>query len=162
MSHKTSRLHGIADVSWGVIAASVVALVANACSGSGNGGTGPSTVVGTACTQAAQCYPGIVAATLQGQVTCLTQLQNGYCTHTCNTDADCCAAPGECSPGFKQVCASFESSGQMYCFLSCATSDIAPNAGTTDPNVYCQTWANASFTCRSTGGGSANRKFCGP
>jgi hypothetical protein len=145
-----------------VITVSMVGVVATGgCSGSGGGG-GPSNNVGQSCTQAAQCYPGVDAGALHGQATCLTQLQNGYCTHACQTDADCCAVPGECSPGFVEVCASFESSGQMYCFLSCASSDIPPSAGTTDPNVYCQRWANASFTCRSTGGGSANRKFCGP
>ena len=97
-------------------------------------------------------------------MTCLTQLQGGYCTHTCSTDADCCAVPGECPSNFKEVCASFESSGQMYCFLSCSTTDIAndPDAGTTDATTFCQRWANATFTCRSTGGGSNNRKFCGP
>jgi hypothetical protein len=52
----------------------------------------------------------------------------------------------------------------MYCFLSCASADISasPDAGTTDSTTYCQRWANPTFTCRSTGGGSANRKFCGP
>jgi hypothetical protein len=52
----------------------------------------------------------------------------------------------------------------MYCFLSCAAADIsaAPDAGTVDPATYCQRWANSSFTCRSTGGGSNNQKFCGP
>ena len=113
---------------------------------------------------ASQCYPGLEAGALAGEATCLSQLQSGYCTHTCQTDADCCSVPGECRTGFKQVCAPFESTGQSYCFLSCAASDVAsaPDAGTTDPTIYCQTWANASFTCRSTGGGSSNRKFCGP
>jgi hypothetical protein len=62
------------------------------------------------------------------------------------------------------VCASFESTAQTYCFLSCAAADIAaaPDAGTTDPTTFCQRWADASFTCRSTGGGSNQRKFCGP
>jgi hypothetical protein len=42
--------------------------------------------------------------------------------------------------------------------------DIAgsPDAGTTDPTTYCQRWASPASTCRSTGGGSNNRKFCGP
>jgi len=139
--------------------------VAFACSGAGSSGGGPAPQqTGASCSSAAQCYSTLDAAALQGQVTCLTQLQNGYCTHTCQSDADCCAVPGECLSGFKQVCASFESSGQMYCFLGCASSDItaAPDAGTTDPTTFCQRWANATFTCRSTGGGSNNRKFCGP
>jgi hypothetical protein len=39
---------------------------------------------------------------------------------------------------------------------------MAPNGGTTDPTAYCRAFANPTFTCRSTGGGSANQKFCGP
>jgi hypothetical protein len=135
-----------------------------ACSSSNSTGGSPLTgQAGQSCATAAQCFSTLDAAALHGQVTCLTQLQNGYCTHTCQSDADCCAVPGECRSGFKEVCASFESAGPMYCFLSCAAADIAaaPDAGTTDPATYCQTWGNASFTCRSTGGGSQNRKFCG-
>jgi hypothetical protein len=135
-----------------------------ACS-SGNSSTGgPAGQTGSTCSSAAQCFPGLDAAALHGQATCLTQLQNGYCTHTCTSDVDCCAVPGECRTGFKEVCASFESSGQMYCFLSCSAADVAaaPDAGTTDPTTYCQDWASASFTCRSTGGGAQQRKFCGP
>ncbi|MGZ3418966.1 MAG: hypothetical protein ACXVEF_32270 [Polyangiales bacterium] len=52
----------------------------------------------------------------------------------------------------------------MMCFLSCETADLtaAPDAGTTDPTVYCQNYANAGFSCRSTGGGKDNRKVCVP
>ncbi len=119
---------------------------------------------GQACTSAEQCFSTLDAAALHGMASCLTQLQDGYCTHTCQSDSDCCAVPGECRAAFKEVCAPFESTGQHYCFLSCAVADIAaaPDAGTTDPATYCQTWANASFACRSTGGGSQNQKFCGP
>jgi hypothetical protein len=139
--------------------------LAPACSsGGGSSGGAPAEHVGSSCTAASQCYATLDASALNGQVTCLTQLTNGYCTHTCQSDSDCCSVPGECVTGFKQVCASFESTNQKYCFLGCDTSDIAaaPDAGTTDPSLYCQTWASASFTCRSTGGGSQNRKFCGP
>ena len=148
------------------IQTAVVTLLASAaCAGSsGSVGGNPTGPTGQSCSQASQCYVGLDASALAGQVTCLTQLQNGYCTQTCQSDANCCAVPGECVTGFKDVCASFESSGATYCFLSCDPADIAaaPDAGTTDPNTYCQRWADASFTCRSTGGGSANRKFCGP
>lgn len=138
-----------------------MACVVVACSSS-NSTPAPATQTGQACTAVNQCYPGIDAGALQGE-TCLTQLQGGYCTHTCSTDADCCAVPGECPEHFKEVCASFESSGQNYCFLSCDTADLATDdGGTTDPNTFCQRWANTTFTCRSTGGGSQNRKFCGP
>jgi hypothetical protein len=122
------------------------------------------TNTGTACAKTTDCFVGLDAATIHGTVTCLTQLTNGYCTHTCTADTDCCAVSGECPKMFKEVCASFESSGQKYCFISCDSADIAadPNAGTMDANAFCQKWAGANTTCRSTGGGSNNRKFCGP
>lgn len=140
------------------------AVLAPACSSSNNTGGPGAGATGSTCTAPAQCYPGVNTAALHGQVTCLTQLQNGYCTHTCTADTDCCVVAGECRTGFKEVCASVESSAQLYCVLSCDAADVAmaPNAGTTDPTTYCQDWANPTFTCRSTGGGSQNRKFCGP
>jgi hypothetical protein len=94
---------------------------------------------------------------------CLTKYPGGYCTHTCTTDADCCATPGECKTGFKQVCSPFENQETKYCFLSCEDADItaSPNDGTTDPNAYCQKFAGETLSCRSTGGGDLNRKFCG-
>lgn len=139
-------------------------LVSNAaCSGGGAAFGNSAQQTGQSCTQASQCFAGVEAGALRGQATCLTQLQTGYCTHTCQTNADCCAVPGECMSGIKQVCAPFESTGHSYCFLSCAPSDVLPAPdGGVDPNAYCQEWANPSFTCRSTGGGSANQKFCGP
>jgi hypothetical protein len=116
--------------------------------------------VGQSCTSANQCYVGLDAAALSGEVTCLTKVTDGYCTHTCSVDADCCATPGECADGRPQLCAPFESTGQMYCFLSCESSLLA-DAGLSD-NTYCSTYASPSFTCRSTGGGSQNRKVCTP
>jgi hypothetical protein len=52
----------------------------------------------------------------------------------------------------------------MYCFLACDPTSIAADidAGTTDPATFCRDWANPTFTCRSTGGGSSNQRFCGP
>lgn len=131
---------------------------------SSNGPSGPAQQTGSSCTSTAACYPGLDAAALKGTATCLTQLQGGYCTHTCTSDSDCCAVPGECPSGFAEVCAPLQSAPQTYCFLSCSSSAIAaaPNGGATDPNTYCQKFANPNFTCRSTGGGSANQKFCGP
>lgn len=132
----------------------VVGAVVIACSSS--------TQVGQPCTSASQCYPGIDAAAIQGTPTCLTSITNGYCTHTCTTNADCCAVSGECKSGYKEICAPFESNPQTYCVLSCDPADIAASGnGTMDPNTYCQKFGNASFTCRSTGGGSSNVKFCG-
>src|SRR5579859_127479 len=153
----TLRLHTLVPL------ASLVLVAAASCSGNSSS-IGATAQTGQTCTTTSQCYPGLDAAALLGQARCLTQLQNGYCTHTCQSDADCCAVAGECSNGLHEVCASFESAGTMYCFLSCAASDIAgaTDAATTDAAAYCQRYANASFTCRSTGGGSANRRFCGP
>ena len=134
-----------------------------ACSGGGGGGGASGTPAGQSCAAATQCYAGLDAAALHGQVTCLSQLQNGYCTHACQTDADCCAVAGECE-GVQEVCAPLQSASGTYCLVSCSSAAIAafPNAGTTDPTTYCQRWANASFTCRSTGGGHDNMMFCGP
>lgn len=120
---------------------------------------------GQACTSAAQCYPGLQeAGTLHGAVQCLDRVPGGYCTHLCATDADCCAVPGECLSGFREVCAPFESTGQNYCFLSCEAADIstATNGQVTDETLYCQKYANSAFGCRSTGGGKTNRKVCTP
>jgi hypothetical protein len=142
--------------------ATVVAALA--CSSGGSGGPASAQQTGSSCATPTNCYPGVNVSTIRGTVTCLTQLQGGYCTHTCTADTDCCTAAGECSAGFADVCAPLQSAPQTYCFLSCDSAAIAaaPNAGTTDPTAYCQRFANPTFTCRSTGGGSANRKFCGP
>jgi hypothetical protein len=133
----------------------LLSVVASACS---------STQVGTQCASPADCYTGLDAGALSGPVECIDKATDGYCTHECATDADCCAVTGECQAGFKLVCAPFESTGKRYCFLSCEDGDIAaaPNGGTTDPNAYCAQFAARNFTCRSTGGGSANRKVCFP
>ncbi len=127
--------------------------------------TGPAENTGSACTNASQCYPGVAdAGALKGAALCLDRVAGGYCTHECTTDADCCAVEGECRTGYKQVCAPFESTGKMMCFLSCEEADVtaAPGADTTDPALYCQHYANEAFGCRSTGGGSKNRKVCVP
>jgi hypothetical protein len=119
---------------------------------------------GHACANTTDCYHDVDAAALQGQVTCLTSLPGGYCSHTCASDSDCCAVSGECPGGIKQVCAPLESNAQTYCFVSCAAPDVSQGAGGAagDPNAYCASVAGSTFTCRSTGGGANNRKFCGP
>ncbi len=112
------------------------------------------------CTSPAQCYPNVEAGAIKGEVTCLTKVPGGYCTHTCTADTDCCAVEGECTSGHPEVCSLFENvSTPMYCFLSCEEAQWQA-AGAPDGNTYCQMYANASFTCRSTGGGSLNRKIC--
>lgn len=114
-----------------------------------------------ACKAASDCYPGIDSKLLKGDAVCLDRVTNGYCTHLCTQDSDCCAVTGECTTGHPQVCAPFESTGQKYCFLSCEAS-IVTDAKSADGTTYCTTYANPAFGCRSTGGGSENRKVCMP
>lgn len=149
-----------------------------AVGGAGAGGIGGADArspepTGQACKVAADCFPGIDAGALSGAVECLDKVQDGYCTHRCDKDADCCAVPGECRTDLKQVCSPFENTGYKVCFLSCEPGDIRlpGDAGTTladgapafpDANAYCQKEANPDFICRSTGGGSQNRKVCVP
>jgi hypothetical protein len=156
-----STVHLARVGAFGVLA-SLAAVIGGACSGSNNtggAGGGPITQTGQSCTNVNECYPNLVdGGVTKGTVTCLTQVTGGYCTHTCGTDADCCAIAGECTPGHPQVCAPFESTGQMYCFLSCEASVV----GSVDATTYCQDYADAAFTCRSTGGGQANRHVCLP
>lgn len=113
---------------------------------------------GQACEVADDCYPDLDVADLKGEVQCLDKVAGGYCTHLCTTDADCCAVTGECKGGHPQVCAPFESTGLMMCFLSCEKDAL----GGEDEATFCQSFANDGFGCRSTGGGSENRKVCTP
>ncbi len=144
---------------------------------------------GQACTSAAQCYLDPAAADagdagaqipVKGSIYCETKVDNGYCTHECTDDTDCCAATGECRTAVKQVCSPFTNTDNpKYCFLSCEDDDIrkaiAANVdaggwdggatdagGAYDPNAYCQYFASANATCRSSGGGKQNRKICVP
>jgi len=150
----------------GLLAFAVVTLVvAIGCSSDDNNQPAAVEQAGQSCTAPTQCYASIEAGALKGgAVQCLDRVPGGYCTHLCTSDADCCAVPGECRTGFKQVCAPFESTGQQMCFLSCEDADVtgAPDAGTTDATTYCQRFANSAFGCRSTGGGKNNRKVCVP
>lgn len=139
---------------------------------------------GQACTAPTQCYLDKSDAgdggqlPIQGTVTCLDRVPNGYCTHECQTDSDCCAVPGECRTGIKQVCSPFTNdSTTKYCFLSCEEADIqagiaanvdaggydggVSDAGTLE-NAYCYHYASVYASCRSSGGGSENRKVCIP
>jgi hypothetical protein len=112
---------------------------------------------GQSCAVSDDCYPDVDDPTsLRGEVTCLDRVPGGYCTHLCETDEDCCAVEGECRSGYPQVCAPFESTGMRMCFLSCEAEDV----GDLDDNEYCHEYANAGLSCRSTGGGSENRKVC--
>ena len=120
----------------------------------------PAENAGQSCAAPAECYPNVEAGALRGEVQCLTRVTGGYCTHLCQTDADCCAVPGECSGGRAQVCSPFESTGQMMCFLSCEGADTS--AAGVPEGEYCQRFAHPAFGCRSSGGGKANRKVCVP
>jgi hypothetical protein len=153
-------------------------------SGTGTGGTisgsGPSLggqlttspePTGTACQVANDCYAGLDTDELSGPAVCIDKVDDGYCTHECETDDDCCALEGECRTGFRQVCASFENSDKKYCFLSCEDEDLVPGSGgmtgaggavAVDSNEYCEREAHERFLCRSTGGGSENKKACLP
>lgn len=74
---------------------------------------------------------------------CLDKSESGFCTWTCSVDTDC-TVPDD------WVCASFESEPGLYCFPSCE--------GVEDDAEACP----PGLTCRSTGGGSDNRKVCFP
>lgn len=128
--------------------------------GGGSGGTGGGSPdnVGSVCKVAGDCFPGVEAGALKGEAICLDRTDEGYCTHMCQDDSDCCAVEGECKTSLKQVCAPFESTAGKKCFLSCENADI----GGADANQYCRDNVHPDFGCRSTGGGNQNRKVCFP
>jgi hypothetical protein len=134
--------------------------------GGGGGGNESPEQTGKSCMVADDCYPDVDHAELAGAVQCLDRVRDGYCTHLCETDDDCCAAEGECETGLRQVCAPFESTGQRMCFLSCEGSDLraadASTSGDVDDQEFCQREASSDFICRSSGGGAQNRKVCVP
>ena len=145
--------HHITTIVTRTLALAALAFSAHAC-----GGGGTTAEAGQPCTQASECYPDIDPATIKGDVQCLDKVPGGYCTHLCASDADCCAVSGECPGNHAEVCAPFESTGKMMCFLSCEAADL----GGVDEASYCQQYAGEAFGCRSTGGGSKNRKICSP
>jgi hypothetical protein len=131
-------------------------------SGPQGAGARPADNVGSTCTSAAACYPGIDRVKLAGEVQCLDRVDDGYCTHTCETDEDCCAVDGECKTDFDQVCSPFESAGTKMCFLGCEGRDVERWNVDGDENEYCQRLVSPDFICRASGGGSENRKVCVP
>jgi hypothetical protein len=140
-------------------------------SGGSVGGTmGSPEPTGSTCQMPSDCYANLDTTQLSGPAECIAKVDDGYCTHECETDDDCCALEGECRTGFKQVCASFENTDKKYCFLSCEDADLVPAAGgassggasAVDANEYCEREANPRFACRSTGGGIENRLVCLP
>jgi hypothetical protein len=143
----------------------LLAVVAIACGkdekADAGGETGSPDQVGSVCLTPDDCYPGIDHSELAGAVECLDRVPEGYCTHECATDEDCCAIEGECETTLPQVCAPFESTGQMMCFLSCEAEDVS-STDAEDEQAFCQQEVSPWFICRSSGGGSDNRKICVP
>ncbi len=111
---------------------------------------------GQSCQVTDECYEGFERDAFAGDIVCMDRVENGYCTHHCVSDDDCCAVPGECESPRPQVCGPFESTGKKFCFLSCEDVDAGSEEN------YCQLYAHPDFICRSTGGGSENRKVCVP
>jgi hypothetical protein len=125
------------------------------------GETGSPDQVGSACMIPEDCYPNVDHGLLAGTVNCLEEVQDGYCTHECATDEDCCAVEGECETDLPQVCSPFTSTNQMLCFLSCEAADVS-GSGAADEQAFCQEFVSPFFSCRSSGGGTDNRKICVP
>ena len=135
----------------------------NAGGAAGAGGRPEQT--GAVCTAPTDCFKNVEAGALKGEPQCLDRVRGGYCTHLCAADTDCCAVPGECVTDLKQVCSPFESTGQKMCFLSCEDADVRAVDGgpaPADEQEFCQRSAGWDFICRSSGGGSQNRKVCVP
>lgn len=136
------------------------------CGDDGDADDGPE-LTGKECETVDDCYPDLDTSQLSGEVQCLDRVQDGYCTHLCQTDDDCCAVDGECEADLNHVCSPFESTGQLVCFISCEPEDLTPppDANPDDPvdeQEFCQRVASPAFICRSSGGGSINRKVCVP
>jgi hypothetical protein len=125
------------------------------------GSGGSPDLVGSVCEGPADCYPELDHADIEGEVRCLDRVREGYCTHECVSDDDCCALEGECVTDLPQVCSPFESTGLRMCFLSCESSEVEA-AGADDDQAFCQHEASPDFICRSSGGGGENRKVCVP
>lgn len=110
---------------------------------------------GQPCEEPEDCYPEADTDAIEGDIECLSdRVEGGYCTHTCQDDENCCAVVGECKSDLDQVCAPLESAPDNYCFVTC--EDVE------DEGTFCETYVHPEFHCRSTGGGSNNRKVCLP
>jgi hypothetical protein len=116
--------------------------------------------VGMPCEVATDCYPDVEdLGDLHGEAECLDKVEGGYCTHLCETDDDCCAIEGECLGDFPQVCGPYENQPDKRCFLSCEDENLIDGLSADE---YCDRYAYPGFGCRSTGGGTENRKVCVP
>jgi len=112
---------------------------------------------GALCVVAEDCFPEIDHALL-GTVFCEDKFEDGYCTHTCESDEDCCAIEGECAPGILHVCTPLADDKTKRCWVSCEADVL----GEADPAAYCFMHAGSGAGCRSSGGGSENRDICAP
>lgn len=79
---------------------------------------------------------------------CVEAEGGGFCSWQCSADPDC---DGDLDDDWDFICAPFESNPQQYCFPAC-------NEDTDDATAECP----EGYGCRSTGGGSENRKICFP
>jgi hypothetical protein len=92
--HPLSHAHSVASSRSSMMLALLLT-----SAGCGDSSSAAPPQVGSSCETAVQCYDGLDAGGLSGQVTCLSQVSGGYCTHTCTADTDCCTLAGECSDG---------------------------------------------------------------
>jgi hypothetical protein len=97
-----------------------------------------------ACEEADDCSD-VVPEEATGE--CVEKEGGGFCTWSCTADPDC---DGDQDDDFDFVCAPFESTTGMYCFPACLEG--------ADEGEDCP----GGYGCRSTGGGSDNRKICFP
>lgn len=156
----------------GLLGCLALLAAAASCSGNSEGDKGSGSTAGTmnrppeqtgaVCESDSQCFPDVAEGELMGEALCLTRVHAGYCTHSCEADTDCCAVPGECKTDLPQVCSPFESAEGKMCLLSCEKDDVARDADAEDENDFCQRNVASDFICRSSGGGSENRKVCMP
>lgn len=112
----------------------MLVLILSACGGS---------AIYAPCDEAENCPApeGVVSECLDGDG------DVGFCTWACAVDEDC-AFDEDTHP---RVCAPFESEEGTHCFPSCEGADED------DPEA-----CPRGFGCRSSGGGSDNRKICFP
>lgn len=133
----------------------------DATGGMGTGGNMTVEMTGSSCEVVDDCYPRVDHEDLSGPAVCLDKVEDGYCSHECEVDMDCCAAEGECESDLEQVCAPFTNLDLMLCFLSCE-DDIIDGSTYESADDFCAEEANPDFICRSTGGGGQNKRVCMP
>lgn len=116
---------------------------------------------GQMCEVTEDCFAGL--EDVPGDPNCFTNVEGGYCSHTCASDAECCSVEGECDFGergqLSEVCAPFESFDDTWCFISCE-DDILAALPEQDRDTYCED-VSPDLHCRATGGGDP-RKVCLP